>query len=404
MTKKQLAIVGAVLSSLALLEPSPASSQARPPVIGARSAVLVDTDDGHVLFARAPNARRPIASTTKLMTALLALERFPLRKRLHAATYHAAAAESIIGLRPGERISVGDLLRALLLESANDAAVTLARGAAGSVSRFVDEMNERARELGLANTHYANPVGLDQSGNFSSALDLSRLARRLLRNATFAEIVDLPQARLGTGSHPRMVDNRNDLVARVPWINGVKTGHTLGAGYVLVGSGTRKGAQLVSVVLGDGSEAARDEDTLALLRYGFRSYHRVSVVKAGAKVGSATVKHFGGRLVKLVAGKGVSVTVRRGQRLRTSLDASLELEGPLRKGARAGTFTVFRDGRQVRMVPIVTAEAVPKAGFVRRFDNRLIVAALVGAVALIMVRRRLRRPRKHGGDGGRVVT
>jgi D-alanyl-D-alanine carboxypeptidase (penicillin-binding protein 5/6) len=395
-------IAGVALFALALLEPSAVVARSRPLEIGARSAIVVDARDGHVLYQRSPRARRPIASTTKLMTALLALERFPLRKRLRAAEYHAGEAESVIDLRPGERISVGDLLRALLLESANDAAVTLARGAAGSVRRFVGEMNERAKEIGLTDTHYANPIGLDEPGNFSSALDLSRLARTLLKNDTFAEIVDLPNARLGTGARPRMVDNRNDLVARVPWIDGVKTGHTLDAGWVLVGAGSRKGAQLVSVVLGDGSEAARDADTLALLNYGFSSYRRVHFVQDGERIGTAAVKHFGGRLVPLLAGRGASVTIRRGQRLRTNLDASLQLEGPLRKGARVGTVTILREGRPIRTVPVVTAEPVPEAGFLRKFGKWVITPLVV--VLVVLVGLRLRARRKHGGRTRGVLT
>jgi D-alanyl-D-alanine carboxypeptidase (penicillin-binding protein 5/6) len=367
---------------------------------------VVDARDGHVLYQSAPHARRPIASTTKLMTALLALERFPLRKRLRASDYHAAEAESRINLRPGERISVGDLLRALLLESANDAAVTLARSSAGSVERFVDEMNERVQELGLADTHYANPIGLDEPGNYSSALDLSRLARVLLKNETFAEIVDLPRARLGTGDHPRTVDNRNDLVARVPWINGVKTGHTLDAGWVLVGSGTRKGAQLVSVVLGDGSQAERDTDTLALLNYGFSSYRLVRVIRPRERLARARVRFYGGRSVDLVALHPAGVTARRGQRIRTRLEAPDELKGPIPKGAEVGSVTLLRAGKRVRVIPLVTAERVPGAGLIRRLGEYLLIPALAALVAIAAIsrRRQVRRARKRGGGRRRVLT
>jgi serine-type D-Ala-D-Ala carboxypeptidase (penicillin-binding protein 5/6) len=246
---------------------SPAAAQAGTAALDrldAASAIVVDGRDGHVLYKRNADASVPIASTTKLMTALLSVERLPLKRRLRAAPYAAAAAESQIGLVPGERMSVADLLRALLLESANDAAVTLARGAGGSVPEFVALMNARAQKLGLKHTHYANPVGLDEPGNYSSARDLAALARVVLRKGFLAETVDTPKARLLSGAHPRLLDNRNDLVARLPWIDGVKTGHTSDAGYVLVGAGIRKGAQLVSVVLDTPSESARDADTLAL--------------------------------------------------------------------------------------------------------------------------------------------
>ena len=135
--------------------------------------------------------------------------------------------------------------------------------------------------MGLKRTRFANPIGLDAPGNHSSALDLARIARRVLANDFLAGTVDMPRARLTTGAHTRIVVNRNRLVARVPSIDGVKTGHTQTAGYVLVGAATRKGARLVSVVLGEPSETARDDDTLALLRYGFSQYVRTPVLRPG---------------------------------------------------------------------------------------------------------------------------
>jgi D-alanyl-D-alanine carboxypeptidase (penicillin-binding protein 5/6) len=354
--------------------------------------VLVDARDGHVLYRRSAGARRAIASATKLMTALVSLEELRLRRRLAAAPYRAGAAESRINLRAGERMAVGDLLRALLLESANDAAVTLAHGVSGSVDDFVERMNVRARELGLASTRFANPIGLDQPGNFSSALDLSRLTRRLLRNDTFAAIVDLPQARLSTGSHPRTVDNRNKLVRRVPWIDGVKTGHTLSAGYVLIGSGERKGARLVSVVLGSPSEARRDADTLALLDYGFGLYRRMRAVRPGATLARADVAFYGDRQVRLIASRGLTVTARRGERVRTAIRAPGELEGPLRGGTTVGSVSVLRDGKRVGLVPLVTADSVPGAGALRKLVHNLVrPGVLVTVVALAALTVALRR-------------
>ena len=138
-------------------------------------------------------------------------------------------------------MSVSDLLYALLLASANDAAVTLAEGASGSVPAFVREMNRTAAALGLTGTHYENPIGLDSAGNYSTASDLATLTRRLRRERIFREIVDTEHAVLKTGDHTREITNRNTLLFEAPWVNGVKTGHTLDAGYVLVGSGTPQG-------------------------------------------------------------------------------------------------------------------------------------------------------------------
>jgi D-alanyl-D-alanine carboxypeptidase (penicillin-binding protein 5/6) len=391
---------------------SPSGAAVRPkPSLSARAAVLVDARDGFVLYARKARSRRPIASTTKLMTALIALQQLPFGRRLEASPYRAGAAESRINLRPGERLTVRDLLLALLLESANDAAVTLARGTTGSVRAFVARMNERADRLDLRDTRYANPVGLDDSGNYSSALDLSILARTLLENETFATIVDLPSARLRTGSHPRIVANRNRLVTSVPWIDGVKTGHTQQAGYVLVGSGTRKGVRLVSVVLGAPSEAQRDADTLALLRYGFGLYRVARPVRRGVSLARAKVEFFGGREVSLVARRNVKIALRRGQRVRTRLDVPDEVGGPLPRGATVGSVSVFKGAKRVRTLPLVTAEPVPEAGLVRKLTHSplfwLSVVVLLALVALTIQRRgaRRRRPaRKSGNRPHRVVT
>ena len=202
-----------------------------------------------------------------------------------------------------------------------------------------------------------------------------------------------------------MVDNRNRLVARVPWIDGVKTGHTGQAGYVLVGSGSRKGAQLVSVVLGSGSEAGRDSDTLALLRYGFGAYRRVPAVRAGQELARAQVRHYGDRSVGMVAPRTARVTVRRGQKIRTVVRAPEELEGPIERGAGVGSVGVFRGGELIRQVPLVTAEAVPEAGIVRKLGKYLALFAVLGLVLLVaLATRRRARARKHGARPRRVVT
>ncbi len=387
-----------LLAAAFLLAPSVAGAE-RPgagdsPRVGASSAILVDARDGHVLYRRAPDSRRAIASTTKLMTALLSVERLPLERRLRAAPYTAAAAESQIELAPGERMSVADLLRALMLESANDAAVTLARGAGGSVRRFVRLMNRKAQELGLNETHYANPVGLDEQGNYSSARDLAALTRVVLRDDFLAETVDMPRARLLTGARPRILDNRNDLVARLPWIDGVKTGHTGGAGYVLVGAGTRKGVQLVSVVLGTPSEGARDADTLALLDHGFGLYRRVTVLRRARPVAEAKVAYFGDRKVAVEPARTIAVTAGRGERIRTQIDAPGELDGPLAEGATVGHAAVLVDGKRVRTVALVTGDAVPKASVARKvvhwLARPLTLLALVLLAALVVERRRRR--------------
>jgi serine-type D-Ala-D-Ala carboxypeptidase (penicillin-binding protein 5/6) len=343
-----------------------------------------------------------VASTTKLMTALLALERARPREVFTAPAYDALPAESRINLRTGERMTVQDLLEALLLESANDAAATIAENLSGSREAFVAEMNERAGELGLDDTGYANPIGLDDPSNYSSARDLATLTRLLLARPRFARIVDMPVAELDSGAVERVIDNRNPLVASTPWVSGVKTGHTLGAGYVLVGSASgRGGAKVISVVLGEPSEAARDADTLELLSWGLEQFRRVRVLDPERALARVDIRYYDER-ARLVPRRGAVVTIRKGERIRRRVRSRDELEGPLPAGARAGLVTVLVNGDPVRRVALVTAAEVPEAGTLRVLTSVLgvpltlvlglaILLAAPIAVLLVLGRRRLAR-------------
>jgi D-alanyl-D-alanine carboxypeptidase (penicillin-binding protein 5/6) len=395
-------LAGAAAAAVLALAVTPAvhaQQPERPTLDNADAAILVDGRDGTPILEKQPEDRRPIASTTKLMTALLTLEQAPFNAFYTAPNYRAGAAESKIDLQPGERMRVRDLFKALMLESANDAAATLAEGVSGSRSAFVAAMNERAAELGLEDTSYANPIGLDDPLNYSSARDLSTLARKLLRDRRFARVVDSPSATLTSGARPRTVGNRNSLIATVPAVDGVKTGHTSDAGYVLVGSATgSNGARVVSVVLGEPSEAARDSDTLALLRYGLAQYRRVPVLREGRAVARADVA-YRDETVPLVPARSVAVTARRDQRITKRVDAPDELRGEIAAGTRVGTVAILRDGKVVRRVPLLTAEEVPGAGPLRRLASALgipltalVLLVIVSAVAItgIQIRRRRR--------------
>jgi D-alanyl-D-alanine carboxypeptidase (penicillin-binding protein 5/6) len=367
---------------------STARAQEAPPQTSGAAVIVVDARTSDVMHAEKAGEPRPIASATKLMTALLTLERAELDDVFPAAQYSASPVESKIGLMPGERMTVRDLLTALLLESANDAAATLAEGVAGSREAFVREMNRRAVELGLSDTSYANPIGFDDPDNHSSARDLARLTQRLLGNREFSRIVDLPMATLKSGARPRTIDNRNRLVQEYPFVNGVKTGHTLGAGYVLVGSGAAGGGRVITVTLGAPSESAREADTLALLRWGLEQFHRERVLRPGRKLAQVDVK-YRDEDAKLGAARPVTIVVREGQRVSTVLDAPDELEGPLPKGERVGWVEVKRAGETVRRVGLVTLGEVEGASFLRKvvraLGTLLIVGILLGIVLLLIV-------------------
>ena len=387
----------------------PAAAQSpEPPDVRAPSAIVMEASTGEVVFAREASERRAIASTTKLMTALLAVEGVALDDVLTAAPYAPGPLESVVGLREGERMTVRDLLRALLLPSANDAAVTLATGISGSVDAFVREMNARARRLGLRDTTYANPVGLDEARNRSSARDLARLAVVLRRSPFIRRTTDLERATLTSGDRRRTVLNRNRLVREVPEVDGMKTGRTQGAGYVLVGSATRRGVTVVSAVLGEPSEAVRDADTLALLRFGLDRFRRATIVRRNATLARAGLR-FRGERVPLVAGREIRRVLRRGVRAQVRVDAPEELDGPLSAGARVGTVRAVVGDRVVASTPLVTAEAVAEAGLSDRLGallgqatTILLVVAVLGCTfLLVLLRRRVLRRAGARSPAGR---
>ena len=384
--------LGALLASLlALLLAAPAAPASAPPDVDARAWALVDARTGDVLISHGATRRLPIASTTKLMTAYVALRELPLDRIVRAAPYDALYGESLLELRPGQRVSVRDLLYGLILRSGNDAARDLALAAAGSEERFVDEMNRYAAALGLADTHYANPIGLDEAGNFSSARDLATLARRLLRDPAFARIAASRSARLRSLRPPRRIETLNDLLLRVPWATGVKTGHTFGAAYVLVGSGQRKGVRLISVVIGAPTEAERDLASLRLLEHGFSRYERRAPIRMGEELADPEVRYEDEDL-PLRAARTVSVGLRRDQRLSLAVRGPREVEGPVPRGAVLGRAIVFVDGRRAAAVPLRAARAVPEAGALDRVRSLLgseeipigiaLCVILVGAVML----------------------
>ncbi|HEX5526049.1 MAG TPA: D-alanyl-D-alanine carboxypeptidase family protein [Solirubrobacterales bacterium] len=397
-----LAVLGCLLLP-ALAAAAPRYPQKEPqggaPRLQVRAWGLIDARSGDVLTSHALGKSLPIASTTKLMTAYVAMKDLPLDKIVRAQPYEPEYGESLMGLRAGQRISVRDLLYGLTLRSGNDAAHTLAIDAAGSERRFVAQMNRYAAALGLSHTHYANPVGLDQKGNYSSAGDLMTLTRHLLREPAFARIADSRRAVLRSVHPQRRIESINELLELAPWVTGVKTGHTFGALYVLVGSGRRHGVSLISAVVGTWTDEERFDDSLELLEWGFSQYRRKLPIRAGEDMADPEIRYSGGTL-PLRAEKAVEVGLRRGQHLEVEVHAPDEVEGPLRRGAKIGTAEVFVGGREAGSVVLRAGRAVPEAsafdrvrGFVA--DNSLPIGLAVFVILMVAAILLLRRGRRN---------
>ncbi len=280
-------------------DPTPAVPEFRPEALGAASAILVDAASGDVLHAHAARERRAPASLTKVMTAVVVLERAELSDQVVVGPRVREAGGHTLGLRPGHRLSVQDLLSALLVLSANDAAVALAEHVGGSVDEFAALMNAKAQVLGMRDTHFRNPHGLDAPDHYSTAYDLAALTRYALQSPAFAQIVrtrqtmitlKAPARRRGRAIKAvRVLRSHNRLLTAFAGADGVKTGFTSEAGRCLVASAQREGRRLIAVLLND---PRRWQDAASLLEHGFTLLGAPAATRASAPGGLAPPPRF----------------------------------------------------------------------------------------------------------------
>lgn len=321
--------------------------------VDAPSYLLVDDADGRVLASSHPAERRAIASITKLMTGyLVARKGAPLATPVTVPQEAAEIGESTLGLTAGERVTLGDLWAGLLVQSANDAADTMAVWDAGSQAAFVALMNRTARELGLRSTVYAAPYGLDRPGQYSTARDQLRLARLVMRDATFRRYAGMRSATVLGHTYP----SRNTLLSTYPGLDGVKTGHTGDAGWCLIGSATRNGHRLFAVALGTPDATARDLAVRRLLDFGFAQFRASTPVRAGAATATVPVA---GRATPLAlrAARAVTVTVRPGDRLAERIVLPVAVTSPVAAGQPLGRVEVLLGRRVVGSSLLVAASA-----------------------------------------------
>jgi serine-type D-Ala-D-Ala carboxypeptidase (penicillin-binding protein 5/6) len=355
---KRAALFLALLAALVLA----VAAGAAPPAVDAEAYVVQNAGTGEVLAAGDARERLPMASITKLMTCLVALERVSLDDVATVSTRTASIGESTINLRPGERVAVRDLVRAALVQSANDAANAIAAYVGqGSVPRFVALMNQRARELGLTDTHFVNPDGLDAPGHVSSARDVTKLARVAMRKPFIRQTVRLVDA----AAAGRRLHTWNDLLTSFPNVIGVKTGHTNGAGWSEVAAARGGGVTIYATILGGDSREGRNADLRALLAWGLSRYRTVWAIDAGRTY--ATVRTpYGRPSVRLVAVKPALRVVHVERPLVERVVASVEAALPVRKGQRLGEVQLLDRGQVIARSPLVAANAVERPGTVGR--------------------------------------
>ena len=336
--------------------------------INGKSAVLMDVATGTVLFEENPNEKLAPASVTKIMTMLLIMEavddgRIMSTDTVTASETAAAKGGSQVYLKVGETMTVEEMLKSIAVSSANDCACAMAEHLAGSESAFVEKMNERARQLGMENTHFVNCTGLDDgpdaANHRTSAKDIALMSRELLKNhpgiRKFTTIW-MDTIRGGTFG----LSNTNKLVRFYPGATGLKTGFTSGAGYCLSATAQREGMELIAVVMGAETSAKRNESCKQLLDYGFANYALFSPTLE--EVPSVPVRLGKAETVSLQMGEAGQLLVEKGRRSGITAEISTETEiaAPVSKGQRLGTMTV-RDGEKVlKEVPLLAGEDVPR--------------------------------------------
>ena len=348
------------LLALSLAVAAPAAGA--PPKVDAHAYLLADGRTGEVLAQYRQRARVPIASLTKLMTVLLTIERTKPNEVVTVAAGAASVGESSVDLRAGERITVRDLLEAALIQSANDAADALAYYVGrGSESRFVAMMNARARRLGLTDTHFVRPDGLDAPGHVSSARDVTKLARLLMRRPVIRSIVRRERATIAGG---RILHTWNDLLGTFPGVVGVKTGHTSAAGWNEVAALRRSGLELYGTILGSPDRTTRNDDLAALLRWALSRYRRVPVIRPDHVYAKVEVG-YGLRKVGLVA-EGAVRMIRIDRPLVERVVAAAAAPLPVLEGQPLGQIRVYQGRRLVASQPLVAARAVSRPGALGR--------------------------------------
>ena len=326
----------------------------RAQAVSAEKAILLDAISGRVLYEKNADAQSLIASTTKIMTALVVCEQCNVLDRMRIPKEAVGIEGSSMYLKEGEVLTLQELLYGLMLSSGNDAAVALAIYCGGTVEGFAELMNDKARILGMKNTHFENPNGLDSPGHYSTARDLAVLAAYAMENPIFAKTVSTKSIRVGE----RYLTNHNKLLWRVEGADGVKTGFTKAAGRILVSSATRDDRRLIAVTL----NAPGDwQDHTVLLNDGFARYAVRNIVRKGQLVGTVEVEGGENCRVQLLAAADFDFSLSQEENPQLMVSGPGFVYAPVTEGAEAGFAYVLIDGNAVGKVPLIYGQTIEQS-------------------------------------------
>ena len=335
--------------------------------LNAKSAILMEESTGNILYESNPDERLPIASVTKVMTMLLIMEavdsgKISLDDMVTVSENAMSYGGSTMFLETGEQLTVNDMLKGIAVASANDGCVAMAEHLAGSESAFVDMMNEKAKELGMENTHFMNTNGLDEDDHYSSARDVAIMSRELMKHETIFNYTSIWMDTLRGGKF--QLANTNKLIRFYDGANGLKTGSTSKALCCLSAAAKRNDMQLIAVVLGAPTSAERFASAKSLLDYGFANYAVNTQITAGDEVQKIAVEKGVDKEVGVVAGDSCSTLVKKGQEDNITKEIKIDetITAPIEAGQKIGTMTISRDGEVIADLDLNASSTVEKKG------------------------------------------
>ena len=364
------------LSSL-MIFPMNISAQEMPFELQSKSALLMDYDTGTILYEKNPNEKLPIASITKIMTTLLALEaiedgRISLDDEVVVSEYAASMGGSQVFLAAGEKLPVSALLKAIIVASANDASVALAEKISGTVETFVSKMNEKAKELGMENTYFSDCTGLSDEGNYSTAYDVSIMSRELLKYPLFFQWSTIWLDHLEESENNTMLTNTNRLVRFYEGCDGIKTGSTSKAKSCLAATAKRGNLRLISIVLAAPTSKVRFDEAAKLMDYGFANYEAVPLIKKDSVV-EKNITVTGGKEKEIagLAADDFSLLQKKGEPSEYQMDTIIEqpIKAPIKAGQKIGYICIKQGSKDVGTVDILADRDVDKAGIYDYFKQ-----------------------------------
>ena len=345
----------------------------------AKSAIMIEATTGDIIFEKNADEKLPPASMTKIMSMLLIIE--SIEKGVIAWDEMVTVSENASGmggsqilLETGEEMSVEDLFKGIAIASGNDAVVALAEKIAGTEEMFVDMMNEKAKKLGLTNTNFKNPHGLDEVNHYSTARDMSTMARELVKHKKVLEYTSIYETYLRENLDTKVwLVNTNKLVRFYDGIDGLKTGYTKGAGYCLTATANKNNMRLIAVVMGEETSQLRNSEVTGMMDYGYAQYSLEILLDTDSVLGKVEVDKGINRYVEVVPKENITflnrkVAAKKNATYKVKMDS---VKAPVKVGDVVGTIYVYEEEDVIRKVPVTVKESVDKIGIIGLFFRNL---------------------------------